>query len=209
MGAHVNIYSTSQKHVSSVRCSTRGLLMTRMLTILTIRSVLLCTRVCCHAVLSLFFQVARVFYYLCVIALQYVAPLVMLLHTTLLLKTLGEPRSPSVDFPHFSLPSLCLLSSRSPAGGHSWWVHPVEDSPCTHEMNSDSLLGAAPGPSPASVTEPRASVAQLSVALGGLRTVFSPLLFRGLFSFLAWWIAACLFSTSLFGLFYHQYLMAA
>ena len=55
----------------------------------------------------------------------------------------------------------------------------------------------------------RASVAQLSVALGGLRTVFSPLLFRGLLSFLTWWIAACLFSTSLFGLFYHQYLMAA
>jgi len=54
-----------------------------------------------------------------------------------------------------------------------------------------------------------ASVAQLSVALGGLRTVFSPLLFRGLLSFLTWWIAACLFSTSLFGLFYHQYLMAA
>ncbi len=41
---------------------------------------------------NLFFltQVARVFYYLCVIALQYIAPLVMLLHTTLLLKTLGE-----------------------------------------------------------------------------------------------------------------------
>lgn len=39
---------------------------------------------------SNFTQVARVFYYLCVIALQYVAPLVMLLHTTLLLKTLGE-----------------------------------------------------------------------------------------------------------------------
>lgn len=42
-------------------------------------------------------QVARVFYYLCVIALQYVAPLVMLLHTTLLLKTLGEPQSHSVN----------------------------------------------------------------------------------------------------------------
>ncbi|MEQ2206411.1 hypothetical protein XENOCAPTIV_028996 [Xenoophorus captivus] len=58
-------------------------------------------------------------------------------------------------------------------------------------------------------TQAQASVAQLSVALGGLRTVFSPLLFRGLFSFFSWWIAACLFSTSLFGLFYHQYLMAA
>uniref|UniRef100_A0A8C3ARJ2 Transmembrane protein 161B n=1 Tax=Cyclopterus lumpus TaxID=8103 RepID=A0A8C3ARJ2_CYCLU len=110
-------------------------------------------------------MVARVFYYLCVIALQYVAPLVMLLHTTLLLKTLG---------------------------GHSWWVYPEEDLP-----------------SAVVETGARASVAQLSVALGGLRTVFSPLLFRGLFSFFTWWIAACLFSTSLFGLFYHQYLMAA
>uniref|UniRef100_A0A665SYP9 Transmembrane protein 161B n=1 Tax=Echeneis naucrates TaxID=173247 RepID=A0A665SYP9_ECHNA len=131
-------------------------------------------------------MVARVFYYLCVIALQYVAPLVMLLHTTLLLKTLG---------------------------GHTWWVYPEEDLPFTHEMNSNSVMAAAAvvAPTPASVVEAgaRASVAQLSVALGGLRTVFSPMLFRGLFSFFTWWIAACLFSTSLFGLFYHQYLMAA
>ncbi|RXN21234.1 transmembrane protein 161B isoform X1 [Labeo rohita] len=121
-------------------------------------------------------MVARVFYYLCVIALQYVAPLVMLLHTTLLLKTLG---------------------------GYSWVVYPEENLPCL--PNEDS--------SPAEVgqDEMQASqtVAQLSVALGGLRTVFSPLLFRGLLSFFTWWIAACLFSTSLFGLFYHQYLMAA
>uniref|UniRef100_A0AAX7U654 Transmembrane protein 161B n=1 Tax=Astatotilapia calliptera TaxID=8154 RepID=A0AAX7U654_ASTCA len=127
-------------------------------------------------------MVARVFYYLCVIALQYVAPLVMLLHTTLLLKTLG---------------------------GHSWWVYHEEDLPCTHEMNSDSIMGEAPTAATVIETGARASVAQLSVALGGLRTVFSPLLFRGLFSFFTWWIAACLFSTSLFGLFYHQYLMAA
>lgn len=129
-------------------------------------------------------MIARVFYYLCVIALQYVAPLVMLLHTTLLLKTLG---------------------------GHSWWVYPEEDLPCLHEMNSDSVVRAeqmAPL-KPLVETGAQASVAQLSMALGGLRTVFSPLLFRGLFSFFTWWIAACLFSTSLFGLFYHQYLMAA
>ncbi|KAF7687404.1 transmembrane protein 161B [Silurus meridionalis] len=115
-------------------------------------------------------MVARVFYYLCVIALQYVAPLVMLLHTTLLLKTLG---------------------------GHSWGIYAEE--------NEDCNLGTA---GEAEAHAPR-TVAQLSVALGGLRTVFTPLLFRGLLSFLTWWIAACLFSTSLFGLFYHQYLMAA
>ncbi|KAF4074416.1 hypothetical protein AMELA_G00239140 [Ameiurus melas] len=115
-------------------------------------------------------MVARVFYYLCVIALQYVAPLVMLLHTTLLLKTLG---------------------------GHSWGIYTEE--------NEDCHLGTA-GHTEAQAPQ---TVAQISVALGGLRTVFTPLLFRGLLSFLTWWIAACLFSTSLFGLFYHQYLMAA
>ncbi|KAL0192912.1 hypothetical protein M9458_011208, partial [Cirrhinus mrigala] len=99
--------------------------------------------------------VARVFYYLCVIALQYVAPLVMLLHTTLLLKTLG---------------------------GYSWVIYPEENLPC---LPNEDL-----SPMQASQT-----VAQL--------TVFSPLLFRGLLSFFTWWIAACLFSTSLFGLFYH------
>uniref|UniRef100_A0A3P8YJF4 Transmembrane protein 161B n=1 Tax=Esox lucius TaxID=8010 RepID=A0A3P8YJF4_ESOLU len=128
-------------------------------------------------------MVARVFYYLCVIALQYVAPLVMLLHTTLLLKTLG---------------------------GHSWGVYPEDDLPCSLEMNSDpAVVAAASTATPGLALEARASVAHLSVALGGLRTVFTPLLFRGLLSFLTWWIAACLFSTSIFGLFYHQYLMAA
>ncbi|KAL2092367.1 hypothetical protein ACEWY4_012165 [Coilia grayii] len=131
-------------------------------------------------------MVARVFYYLCVIALQYVAPLVMLLHTTLLLKTLG---------------------------GHSWGVYPEEDQPCPLHVNSEAAAvteaPAAPTVTGAGSEAGAVSVAQLSVALGGLRTVFSPLLFRGLLAFLTWWIAACLFSTSLFGLFYHQYLMAA
>lgn len=58
---------------------------------------------------NLFFltQVARVFYYLCVIALQYVAPLVMLLHTTLLLKTLGE--CTEVLLNTFSFPPVGIL----------------------------------------------------------------------------------------------------
>lgn len=115
-------------------------------------------------------MVARVFYYLCVIALQYVAPLVMLLHTTLLLKILG---------------------------GHSWGIYTEENEDC-HLNTAGQAEAQAPQ-----------TAAQLSMALGGLRTVFTPLLFRGLLSFLTWWIAACLFSTSLFGLFYHQYLMAA
>ncbi|MBN3320365.1 T161B protein, partial [Atractosteus spatula] len=125
-------------------------------------------------------MVARVFYYLCVIALQYVAPLVMLLHTTLLLKTLG---------------------------GHSWGVYSEPEVPSTLLTGLDPTAAASEPLAPPE--KAKVSMAQITVALGGLRNVFTPLLFRGLLSFLTWWIAACLFSTSLFGLFYHQYLTAA
>ncbi|XP_059132489.1 transmembrane protein 161B isoform X3 [Peromyscus eremicus] len=124
-------------------------------------------------------MVARVFYYLCVIALQYVAPLVMLLHTTLLLKTLGN---------------------------HSWGIYPEAVSPSpVDSFPSNSIYSELPSAD----GKMKVTVTQITVALSSLKTIFTPLLFRGLLSFLTWWIAACLFSTSLFGLFYHQYLTVA
>ncbi|XP_051028544.1 transmembrane protein 161B isoform X2 [Acomys russatus] len=125
-------------------------------------------------------MVARVFYYLCVIALQYVAPLVMLLHTTLLLKTLGN---------------------------HSWGIYPEAVSPWPLDKNLPSNTVYPELPSPDG--KMKVTVTQITVALSSLKNIFTPLLFRGLLSFLTWWIAACLFSTSLFGLFYHQYLTVA
>nr|XP_038959337.1 transmembrane protein 161B isoform X4 [Rattus norvegicus] len=125
-------------------------------------------------------MVARVFYYLCVIALQYVAPLVMLLHMTLLLKTLGN---------------------------HSWGIYPEAVSPLPVDNNLPSNLVYPELPSPDG--KMKVTVMQITVALSSLKNIFTPLLFRGLLSFLTWWIAACLFSTSLFGLFYHQYLTVA
>ncbi|KAM6328084.1 transmembrane protein 161B isoform 5-T6 [Alca torda] len=125
-------------------------------------------------------MVARVFYYLCVIALQYVAPLVMLLHTTLLLKTLGN---------------------------YSWGIYPElnSDAPVENSLLPNSVYSESP---PAD-GKMKVTVVQITMALGSLKNIFTPLLFRGLLSFLTWWIAACLFSTSLFGLFYHQYLTVA
>ncbi|KAI1239732.1 hypothetical protein IHE44_0011160 [Lamprotornis superbus] len=125
-------------------------------------------------------MVARVFYYLCVIALQYVAPLVMLLHTTLLLKTLGN---------------------------YSWVIYPGlnSDTPVEDKLLPNFVYSESP---PAD-GKMKVTVVQITMALGSLKNIFTPLLFRGLLSFLTWWIAACLFSTSLFGLFYHQYLTVA
>ncbi|XP_008101220.2 transmembrane protein 161B isoform X2 [Anolis carolinensis] len=125
-------------------------------------------------------MVARVFYYLCIIALQYVAPLVMLLHMTLLLKTLGN---------------------------YSWGIY--SESPSDLSVESNPLSRSANSESSSEDGKMKANVIQLTVALASLKNIFTPLLFRGLLSFLTWWIAACLFSTSLFGLFYHQYLTVA
>uniref|UniRef100_A0A8C6V711 Transmembrane protein 161B n=1 Tax=Naja naja TaxID=35670 RepID=A0A8C6V711_NAJNA len=125
-------------------------------------------------------MVARVFYYLCIIALQYVAPLVMLLHMTLLLKTLGN---------------------------YSWGIYPelTSDLPPEDSTQSSSVSSE----SSSDDRKMKVTVIQLTMALASLKNIFTPLLFRGLLSFLTWWIAACLFSTSLFGLFYHQYLTVA
>ncbi|KAM8794901.1 transmembrane protein 161A [Eudromia elegans] len=76
--------------------------------------------------------------------------------------------------------------------------------------------GLYPEPSVAAVPRPagrdgagedvQAAAEQISAALGALGT---PLFLRGLFAFLTWWVAACQVVTSLFGLYFHQYLAAS
>ena len=53
----------------------------------------------------------------------------------------------------------------------------------------------------------QATVAHLSEAFTALRTVLTPIFFRGVFAFLTWWVAACQLISSLFGIYFHQYLM--
>lgn len=53
----------------------------------------------------------------------------------------------------------------------------------------------------------QATVARLTEGFSALRSVLTPLFFRGLFAFLTWWVAACQVISSLFGIYFHQYLM--
>lgn len=92
-------------------------------------------------------------------------------------------------------------------GNYSWGIYPdsssdsvVENSPLSNSVNSETSSDDG---------KMQLTVLELTMALGSLKNIFTPLLFRGLLSFFTWWIAACLFSTSLFGLFYHQYLTMA
>lgn len=53
----------------------------------------------------------------------------------------------------------------------------------------------------------QATVAHLLETFTALRVVLTPLFFRGLFAFFTWWVAACQLISSLFGIYFHQYLM--
>ncbi|NXS74003.1 T161A protein, partial [Pandion haliaetus] len=118
-------------------------------------------------------QITRIYCYVSVVSLQYLGPIILCLHCTLLLKTLGH---------------------------HSWGLYP-EPPPLPLAATTASLH-----PGSEDREDVRAAVEQITGVLGG---IFTPLFFRGLFAFLTWWVAACQVVTSLFGLYFHQYLAAS
>ncbi|NWX14522.1 T161A protein, partial [Aegotheles bennettii] len=120
-------------------------------------------------------KITRIYCYVSVVSLQYLGPIILTLHCTLLLKTLGH---------------------------HSWGLYP-EPPPLPPAA---AAAAAAPRPSGEDGEDVRAAVEQITGILGG---IFTPLFFRGLFAFLTWWVATCQVVTSLFGLYFHQYLAAS
>lgn len=121
-------------------------------------------------------RVTRIYCYVTVVSLQYLGPIVLTLHCTLLLKALGN---------------------------YSWGLFP-EPQPASPAAGP--TRPAAPSAEGEGGEDVQATVAQITGALGA---VFSPLFYRGLFAFLTWWVAVCQVITSLFGLYFHQYLAAS
>lgn len=125
-------------------------------------------------------MVARVFYYLCVVALQYITPLVLLLFLTFLHKTLGE----------FSWSAM--------------FGKEVENYISSYSVGKANILASnatTPINEPVSVTE---AAAQFSWAMANLRLVFSPIWYRGLMAFLVWWVGASWFICTAFGIYYYS-----
>ncbi|XP_075632727.1 transmembrane protein 161A isoform X2 [Balearica regulorum gibbericeps] len=118
-------------------------------------------------------KITRIYCYVSVVSLQYLGPVILTLHCTLLLKTLGN---------------------------HSWGLY------AEPPLLPPAATAAPPRPSGKDGEDVRAAVEQITGVLGG---IFTPLFFRGLFAFLTWWVAACQVVTSLFGLYFHQYLAAS
>lgn len=134
-------------------------------------------------------KVTRIFCYLTVVTLQYLVPILLILFSTLALKTLGDfswgfaEETPGIS------PALVLPTAP-----------PLQPSP--------SIVGLEEDEEGEDLEEEvQATVAHLAEILQGLRAVLTPLFFRGFFAFLTWWVAACQLISSLFGIYFHQYLM--
>ncbi|XP_068615455.1 transmembrane protein 161A-like [Brachionichthys hirsutus] len=131
-------------------------------------------------------KVTRIFCYLTVVTLQYLVPVFLILFSTLALKALGDFSwgAPVEEIPGVT-PAL-VIPAEAPVlpGG-------LDEEEGAEDMEEDI----------------QATVARLSGAFSALRTVLTPIFFRGVFAFLTWWVAACQVLASLFGVYFHQYLM--
>ncbi|XP_062815636.1 LOW QUALITY PROTEIN: transmembrane protein 161A [Anolis carolinensis] len=122
-------------------------------------------------------KITRIYCYVTVVTLQYLAPIILTLHCTFILKTLG---------------------------GYSWGLYPEAD--VTPEPVSTPRPASVDG---SGTDEVQATVAQITGTLGTLGSVLTPLFYRGLFSFFAWWVSACQVVATLFGLYFHRHLAAS
>jgi len=123
--------------------------------------------------------VVRVYYYLCVVALQYLAPLVVLLFTVLMLKTLG---------------GVSVLR----AIGYN--VTSTTPTVRTEQSSSSSTVT-----SQSYFYDIYSTALQFSQILTSLRQIFVASCFRCLLSFTTWWLCSTWFLTSSFGLIYYSY----
>jgi len=125
--------------------------------------------------------ITSVFYFVIVVAVQYLTPVIILLFMAFMYKTLGE-FSWSGTFGDTT--EQFVMSFRRAA--------------------ANSTSSASPSASIQNATETIVDkVSEYSLAFGDLRAVFTPLFYRGLLSFLTWWVCAAWTLAMTFGLYYH------
>lgn len=131
-------------------------------------------------------KITSIFYYLCVVTLQYAAPILMCLFLSFMYKTLG---------------------------GYSWtWTTPsIGAEECSAALDDQIVpVTEAPffdGDGVEEATE--ASIIQVAqgfhLSLQNLKSVFTQDVYRGLLGFATWWSCFVWFASSSLGMFYQTY----
>lgn len=121
-------------------------------------------------------MISRVYYYTCIVTLQYISPILLIMFFTMALKTMGR---------------------------HSWMEITGEHNVTTSAHVGEQTQYFAINEN-STFTE---MVSQAGVSLAQISKVFTPLVFRAIFSFLVWWLSCCCFLASCVGIVYHYYLV--
>lgn len=123
-------------------------------------------------------KISSIFYYLCVVTLQYVAPILMCLFLALMYKTLGgfEWTAPF----------------RTTIGGNSTeeCLEPLAVVPQAEPLDTASILDAAK---------------TLQLSWQNVKNIFTTDVYRGIFGFATWWSCFLWFAASSLGMVYQSY----
>ncbi|KAL3276899.1 hypothetical protein HHI36_012269 [Cryptolaemus montrouzieri] len=122
-------------------------------------------------------KISAVFYYLCVVTVQYISPIVMVLFFTFMYKTLGE---------------------------YTWVAFFNHDDYSVNTPSNSKVLDSFknPGTVDGSIAD---TAAEVHLAIESLKSVFTADVFRGLFGFSTWWCCFLYFATTSVGLVYQSY----
>ncbi|KAG5320817.1 T161B protein, partial [Pseudoatta argentina] len=137
-------------------------------------------------------KIAAVYYYLCVVALQFVVPIIICLFFTFLYKTLVYLRNIYIYF---------LIIS----GGFTW--EGILKGTLEEECPADELPKSLS--STVNIDNIDKTVIQtaeeVQLALGSLKQIFTTDVYRGVLGLATWWSCFALLSTSAMGMFYQSY----
>lgn len=123
--------------------------------------------------------VARVFYYLCVVSIQYIAPVFIIIFLTFMLKTLSGGSWASL----FGEVAVNYFSDTSKV--------PSKYTPLA--INENSTVAAF-----------LQSTSDLTMALGDVKGIFSPVWYKGIFTYFMWWVTTAWFSSTSLGVIYYS-----
>lgn len=128
---------------------------------------------------------SRVFYYLCVVTLQFVAPMILILNLTLMYKTMGGGSwDGGYDSPSSKVESHLSFEPKVPQ----------EENPTKGDKNAEEIQEAV-----------QIITGQFSLAWQSLKHVFTASVFRGILGFSTWWCCLTWFLSSAIGITYYSY----
>jgi len=143
-------------------------------------------------------RVIRVFYYLCVVTLQYCAPMILILYLTFLYKTLGGGSWAAFDG------NVVKMAEDGSCGlDECAVIDEFKEIEVPSEGAEDKDIGIGNILNQEETVE--AITEQFSLAWNSLKSVFTVEVFKGLLGFSTWWCCFVWFSSAAIGIGYQSY----